>query len=141
MRTSGPGREGGTDAQVMQEPLRPLTGSVRLDRASFFVLLLILGFVAAPRVVVYHSLQPLRVRVVAVTADGERIAVETPAALAQPVLKNVRATERRIRAFVATPDARRMTPVGGRLEWYLEYSRDFGRSHLVTIGPVLDDGL
>jgi hypothetical protein len=129
-----------TDLRALHEQVRPLTGSVTLDRTVFLLFFLILGFGAAPRVVVYHSLQPVRVRVVAVTADGERITRETPAALNPPVLKNVRATEERVRAFAASSDAQRMTPAGGRLEWYLEYSSNFRRSHLILTGPVRDDG-
>jgi hypothetical protein len=79
----------------------------------------------------------VRVRVVAVTADGERHARRTPDALAQPGV-NLRATERRVRALAATPEAELMTPPGGRLEWRLEYSQDFSRSHVVQEDPEGD---
>ena len=115
---------------------RPITGSARRDRLVFVgFLVLLLG--VAPRLVVYHHLQTMRVSVFLVSAEGDRIALDPPEIFRRPGV-NLRATERRVREFAASEEARRMTPPGGQLEWRLEYSRDFSRSHVVSVDAGSD---
>ena len=97
-----------------------------MDRVMFGALLLIM-FIAAPRLRVYYrSMQvgTTRVELAAIDADGTRVELAVP-----PELQGhkVRAALTGIKAFAKTTRARTLTPPAGHLEWTLRYAEDLGQ--------------
>jgi hypothetical protein len=127
----GPPQVCKADHKRQEIAISTVTGSRELDRICF-VGLLALMVIATPRILVYYRGMPTKVSVVAISADGARIALETPESL-QGAGDGVRSAERRIHRFAETPTARALTPRGGRLEWSLHYSIDSGRFDRVRI--------
>ena len=99
--------------------MRTLSGNRFIDRTLFGLGLLILLMVA-PRLRVYHRDSPTEVGLVAVTKDGTRLDLPTPASFRdrQPELFS---TVRRIRAFTQTEEGQKLIPPDGRWEWSLHY--------------------